>query len=598
MTSPPAVAVTARADRRSLLRRYLRSQWRTLAVLAIVLVSGLAAEVASPLIIAYFIDRAVIGAALRVLILISGLTVAVAVLQQLTGVLRVYLSSRIAWTATNALRVDLAEHCLRLDETFHAQHSPGALVERVDGDATELETFVSEFVLVVVTNLLYVVGVAAALAVVDWRLGLTVLAFGIVTGVVLARIRRLSVGNWTEARQQTTELYSLIEEYVTGADELRVNGIAAHAVQQVNARMAQLLVVFRRARLRGNRIFIAAGAAVAVGQGLVLAEGVALVSAGQLSIGTVFALYFYLQLLEQPIDQLSRQLQDLQRASASVERVTALQALAVEPHPQYGLGLASVPPEIRFDRVGFHYDGADRAALDQVSFVVPAGTTLGVVGPSGAGKTTVMRLLTLLCEPQHGAITLAGRPLTEVGLAELRHDVAVVPQNVEILTATLRDNLTLFRSDVEDGRLVQVLDELGLGTWFAALPEGLDTPLGRAGDALSAGEAQLVALARVVVRDASLVVLDEASSRLDPMSERRLQTAITTLLQGRTAVVIAHRVATAMRSDRVLVLEHGRVVEQGTPSELLAHSDSRIAQLVRAGELKTNAGAAVDEARP
>jgi ATP-binding cassette subfamily B protein len=244
--------------------------------------------------------------------------------------------------------------------------------------------------------------------------------------------------------------------------------------------------------------------------------------------------------------------------------------------------LPSGPLSVEFGKVSFAYDGIE-PVLSDISFRLEPGEVLGLLGRTGSGKTTISRLLFRLHDPAVGSVRLGNVDLREVRVDAVRARVALVTQDVQLFHGTLRDNVTLFDRSIPDRRLCGVFAALGLDDWLAQLPNELDTPLGAGGRGLSAGEAQLVALARVFLKDPGVVVLDEASSRLDPHTEWMLERAITRLLQGRTGVVIAHRLATVQRADRILILEQGRVAEIGRRAELAADSRSRFARLLRIG---------------
>jgi len=247
-----------------------------------------------------------------------------------------------------------------------------------------------------------------------------------------------------------------------------------------------------------------------------------------------------------------------------------------------GAALPPGPPALRFDDVSFGYDDESEAlALRDLSFDLLPGRVLGVLGRTGSGKTTLARLVTRLYDPRAGAIRLGGVDLRDLRLADLRQRVGLVTQDVQLFGATVRDNLTLFAEGVADERILRALSDLGLTEWYESLPHGLDTEI--AAGALSAGQAQLLALARVFLRDPSLIVLDEASSRLDPATERLLERAIDRLFEGRSAIVIAHRLATVQRADDILVLDGGRAVEYGPRMSLAADPTSHYARLLRVG---------------
>jgi ABC-type multidrug transport system fused ATPase/permease subunit len=221
--------------------------------------------------------------------------------------------------------------------------------------------------------------------------------------------------------------------------------------------------------------------------------------------------------------------------------------------------------------------------LSDISFTLAPGRVLGLLGRTGSGKTTLTRLLFRLYDLSSGSIRLGGVDLPAARLGDLRARVGIVTQDVQLFQASIRDNLTLFDRSIADARIMAMLEQLGLDDWVAALPNGLDTELGPGGGGLSAGEAQLLAFTRVFLRDPGLVILDEASSRLDPATERLIERAVDRLLQGRTGIIIAHKLATVQRADEIMILEHGRIVEHGPREQLAYAPDSRFATLLRAG---------------
>jgi len=235
--------------------------------------------------------------------------------------------------------------------------------------------------------------------------------------------------------------------------------------------------------------------------------------------------------------------------------------------------------------VGFAYADDDEAVLDDINLALPAGSSLGLVGRTGSGKTTIARLLLRLYDPTDGAVRLGGTDLQQAEPASLRRRVAVVTQDVQLFSASVRDNLTLFRDGFDDARLVDVVEQLGLGPWLAGLPDGLDTQLQPGGAGLSAGEAQLLAFARAFLSDPGLVVLDEASSRLDPGTEAIIEHAIDRLLRGRTAVLIAHRLSSLARVDTIAVVDEGRDSERSPRDPLAAGAGSPFANLLAAARV-------------
>jgi len=295
-------------------------------------------------------------------------------------------------------------------------------------------------------------------------------------------------------------------------------------------------------------------------------------------------------MLAAPIETIRVQLQDLQLADAGVARVREL----MEVRSRLEGGTDIVPPgalAVEFRAVHFAYedeqlagaspDGERAATFENLSFRLEAGHSLGLLGHTGSGKTTIARLLFRLYDAQRGEVRLGGVNLRNAKLEALRARVGIVTQDVQLFEASLRDNITFFNPSIPDEQLLAVLETLGLRPWLAHLPRGLDTII--PGSSLSAGEAQLLALARVFIKDPGLVILDEASSRLDPATEALLEQALGKLLEGRSAIIIAHRLATVERVDDILILEHGRIVEHGSREKLAADTHSRFAGLRRAG---------------
>jgi ATP-binding cassette subfamily B protein len=565
-----------------LLRRYLAPQTGRTALLAGLLLGSIGLQVVAPQVVRAFIDTVGSDAPADELTRLGLLFVGAALVAQLLRVGAAYVGEVVGWTATNALRADLMAHCLRLDLGFHKQHTPGRLIERIDGDVTAMANFFSQFVIQILGNLLLVVGIVAALWLEDWRIGLAIGLFTLAMLGGMARARSFAVEHWRRARQVSAELYGFVEERLGGLEDVRTSGAGGHTLHRLGEHTANRVRVATRARaMAAVPSAIPVGSRM-LGMGLALLAAAYLHGQGAMTIGAAFLLVYYVRLTFSPIEHITSQLEEFQRAAAGIARVRDI--MATEPAlPDLGTTpLPDGPLAVELRDVSFGY-GEEDMVLREVSFRLAPGQVLGLLGRTGSGKTSIARLLVRLYDPAAGSVRLAGADLREVPLAELRRRVGMVTQEVQLFGATLRDNLTLFDRSIADERLTAALEQLGLAEWGRGLPRGLDTTIGPGGVGLSAGEAQLVAFTRLFLRDPGLVILDEASSRLDPITERLIERAIDQLLTGRTAIVIAHRLATVGRADRILVMEDGRVVEDGPRAALEADHGSRFARLLRAG---------------
>jgi ATP-binding cassette, subfamily B, bacterial len=563
-----------------LLAHYLRPQWPRMGVLAVILCGAIAVQVVTPLVASRFIDQATTGGALGDLIFLALLTMGLALAGQGMAVAETYAAEHVSWAATNALRADLLAHLLRLDATFHTAHTPGELIERTDGDVATLARFFSRFAVSILGNGVLVVGVLGLLAYVDWRVGLGLSAFVVLTLIAMLRIRAVAAPLWVAERQASADFYGFLGEYLSGLEDVRSSGAGAFVLRRCAEVMRSWLAVTRKAQMRGYALVATSQGLFALGTIVAFALSAVLFWDGTLTIGAVYLIFRYTEMLRQPTEQIRNEVQDLQQADASIGRIEAL--LRTAPRLADGPGV-TLPPgrlAVELDSVSFGY-AQDALVLRDVSVCLEPGRVLGVVGRTGSGKTTLTRLLARFYDPLAGTVRLGGVDLRAVRLAAVRARIGLVTQDVHLFNASVRDNLTLFDDDVPDDRLHALLDTLGLAHWLGELPRGLDTLLGSGGVGLSAGQAQMLACARIFLRDPDVVILDEASSRLDPATERLAHTAIGRLLDGRTGIIVAHRLTTVAYADDILVLDDGQVREYGPRRTLAADPTSHFAGLLR-----------------
>ncbi len=562
----------------ALLRLYLAGMRWQVCILAAFLIGGTLAQVAGPLLLGSFVDGAVGGASFEHLYLLGGIFLGTTVAAQVLVVGSAFFSERVGWQATNRMRSDLLSHALDLDMDFHHHHSPGEMIERVDGDVTALSEFFSQFVLRILGGSLLLACVLVLSVLEDWRVGLVFALVIAVTLVALTRARRFAVPLVNAERQASADLYGFVEERLGAVDDIRANGAGSYVMGRYFGVSRDLVYTARRAEVATASVWTLATGLFTASYILVLALSGYLYRSGEVTIGTVYVFFQYMQLLRRPLEQIADQLKELQRAAASIGRVHHLRAFRSALKTGESTLLATGPATLEFVDVGFSY--GESPVLSNISFTLPHGHVLGILGHTGGGKSTLTRLMLRFYDPQHGTVLLDGVDVTTIRRSDLRRRVGMVTQDVQLVSGTVRDNLTLFDRSIPDDRLHRALTELGLDQWLATLPRGLDTRLGTTDSGLSAGEAQLLALGRIFLRDPGLVVLDEASSRLDPATEQLAERALSRLLHGRTAVIIAHRLHTLERADSVLVVEHGRVVELGRRQALADDSRSRYAQLL------------------
>lgn len=583
---------------RGTLRRVLRfaHPYRPqLAVFLVLIALGAAAGAASPWLVQRLIDDGVATGDTGLVVSTASVIALLAVVQAVLGVGERWVSARIGEGLIHDLRTAVFDHVQRMPLAFFSRTRTGALVQRLNGDVLGAQQAFTSTLSNVVSNSLTVVFVLAAMLSMSWQLTLVSLVLLPVFvlparwfGRRIADITRESYELNADASQTMTERFN-----VAGAHLVKVFGdpareSAAYAeqtgrVRDIGVRMALYSTWFRI----GLTTVAAVATAVVYGLGGLMAIS------GQLTVGVVVALAAYLGRLYGPLTAMSNVQVDVMTALVSFERV--LEVLDLEPMvaekpdaQDLRTAVAARGASVELDHVDFRYPAADEVSLaslesvaalrhdpvadtlHDVTFSVPAGSMVALVGPSGAGKTTISQLVTRMYDPTRGAVRIAGQDLRDVTAASLRATVGVVSQEAHLFHDTIAGNLRLARPDATDDELRAVLRAAHVGDLVDSLPEGLGTVVGDRGYRLSGGERQRLAIARLLLKAPDVVVLDEATAHLDSESEAAVQVALDAALAGRTSLVIAHRLSTVRQADLVVVLDDGRVVEQGTHAQLLA----------------------------
>ncbi|MBK5333841.1 MAG: ABC transporter ATP-binding protein [Ilumatobacteraceae bacterium] len=563
------------------------SRWRALAALlrpdawrwaglGTLVAAGSGLILTGPLIVRSIVDRATSGTTTSQLSRLAVLFLIVAVATQLINMAVAWMATITAWHTTNGIRIRLARHVLGLSHAFHRQHTPGELIQRVDGDVTSVSDFMGRVIPRAAGALFTMVGMIGVLVVVDWRLAVGAAAYvSAAVGIVVSG-RHRAVGESSDEMGSYARLYGGIEERLTAAEDLRSNGAGAHAMWRFVEDSADALGSAVRREKAFLRMWWGVDGSVAAGSIVSLITSALLVSRHIITVGDAFLLFQYVLLLARPLEDMVDQLETVQKANGAMVRVIDL--LAIEPDIRdQGTTLPPTGPlRVEFRDVGFDY-GDDQAVLQSITLDFGAGRSIGIIGRTGSGKTTMSRLVLRLVEATSGSVLLGGVPIEQIPIGELRRRVALIPQEVELLSGTVRDNVTLFDETPTDEAVASALRSAGLGRLADG---GIHRLLGSGGTGLSAGEAQLLALARVWLRDPDIVVLDEATARVDPETETLLEAAVAKLTEGRTTLIIAHRLSTLRYVDEIVVLDHGRVIEYGNRSDLADDLESRYRHLL------------------
>ena len=570
----------------TLLSDYLRPLRPRVALLGVVLFGTIGMQLVNPQLIKRFIDGALSGRPPSELVPIAVIFMAIAVVQQALAVWSTYLAESVGWTATNNLRSALTDHVLHLDMRFHKEHSAGELIERIDGDVTALSNFFSAMMIKVVGNGALVAGILIMLWMESWIVGLTVTVFTVLALGAMTGLHRAAVPRWRKVRATAAEAYGFVGEVVEGTEDITSNGAAPYMEERFAAIHRRWLPQTIRGWMGWAWMWSTTIVLYGLSTSIVFVLGSWLFGIGTLTIGSVYLVFHYVEMTRHPMEQIRSQMEDLQKAGAAIARVDELLSIETSLRPDGNTPVGAGPLRVAFDGVTFSYaddDADDEIVLHDVSFDIAPGRVVGLLGRTGSGKSTIARLVTRLYEPQEGTVLVDDVATWDADLVDLRRRVGMVTQDVQLFRASVRDNLTFFDDTIGEERILDAIHRLELDPWLASLPDGLDTLLESGSGGLSAGQAQLLAFTRIFLEDPGIVVLDEASSRLDPATEALIERAVDHLLTGRTGIVIAHRLGTVTRADDILILDGGRVVEFGERATLVADPGSRFSHLLATG---------------
>ena len=575
-----------RREARALLGSLLRPYRTSVALLALVVVVENAARLSVPILVQRGIDHGippiVDGDSARTLLMIVAALGVVVVVQATGRMFFLRRSGRIGQKVLLELRRRVFRHFQRLDIAFHERYTSGRVVSRSTNDVEAIQDMLETGFDSLITAVLTLFGTAILLITLDWRLGLMCLtAFPVLVALVWW-FRNESAKTYRRVRESAALVIVQFVETMTGIKAVQayrreprnqqIFEDIADRYKMDNERTFRLLAIFMPGvKLVGN-----------ITTGVVLLYGGYRVLNGEMTIGTLTAFLLYLRMFFEPMQEISQFFNTFQSAASALEKLAGVLAeLPGIEDPSRPRALNDVRGEIAFNGVSFEYVPG-RPVLPGLTLRVPAGQTVALVGTTGAGKTTIAKLIARFYDPTAGSVTLDGIDLRDVSQPELRRHVVMVTQENFMFDGSIADNIRFGKPDATDAEVAAAAEAVGADRFIAALPDGYATDVAKRGGRLSAGQRQLVAFARAFLADPAVLILDEATSSLDIPSERMVQRALETVLADRTALVIAHRLSTVQVADRVLVLEHGRVIEDGPPEELIARDDGRYAALHRA----------------
>lgn len=566
----------------SFLLKYLKGQRKTMILLAVFFIANIVFSILAPQVLSYFIDSVQSGKSLRYISLIVLIYLVTIILKMAMGGCQTYFAQRFGWKITNLFRKDVLAHFLKIDMEHHEKWTSGEVITRLDEDVEGLFSYFYTLIFKLVASTMFMVGALTVVALKNLVIAVVMLVFCILSIWVFKTIQDYGTKLYVRRATALSKFNGIMKERIDNSIEIRTNAAEKYSLHSLNVAMKERFKESFPAGMMYSKLWSASTALDAVSTVATLGIAVVLFSKGRITLGTVYLIYTYSELIYNPLQDFRNNLSSMQEAKAGLIRVKEM--LDIESsiaEGTYEMDHRDITLTVK--NLSFGYC-ENNDVLHDICFELKPGERLGIMGETGSGKTTLVKLLARLYEFKSGEILLNGISVKELKGSNLQDTIAYCTQDVQFLHGTLRDNITIYNENFSDEEIHNAIKQMGLKQWLSKFPCGLDTNLEMGENNLSAGEAQLISIIRLFLKDPAIVILDEISSRLDYVTEQRILSAIDVLTHHRTVITIAHKLSALRWSENIMILNHGKIVEYGRKEELEKDESGRFYSLCKAME--------------
>ncbi|MGH4122752.1 MAG: ABC transporter ATP-binding protein [Clostridium sp.] len=568
----------------SFLKKYLKGERKIMISLAIFFIVNIVLQIVAPQVLSYFIDSAQSGKSFKYISLIVLIYLVIIILKMAAGACESYFAQCFGWKITNSFRKDVLAHFLKIDMEQHEKWTSGEAITRLDEDVEGLFSYFYTLIFKLVASTVFMVVALAVLAQKNLLIAVVMLLFCIATVWIFKAIQDYGTKLYVCRSAATSKFNGIMKERIDNAVEIRINASEKYSLHSLKVAMKKRFKESFPAAMMYSKLWSVSTILDAIVTVLSLGIAVVLWGKGLITLGTVYLIYTYSKLIYNPLQEFRNNISSLQEAKAGLIRVKEMldieSGIAEGSRETSGRDITLTVKDLSF---GY---SEDNDVLHDICFELKRGERLGVMGETGSGKTTLAKLLARLYEFKCGEILLSGVSVKELKGENLHDTIAYCTQEVQFLHGTLRDNITLYNEDFSDEAIHNAIKQMGLEQWFGKFPEALDTYLAMGENNLSAGEAQLISIIRLFLKDPAIVILDEISSRLDYVTEQRILSAIDVLTLHRTVITIAHKLSALRWTDNIMILKDGKVVEYGRKEELEKDESGRFYSLCKAMEVE------------